>query len=309
MFDVVSHHVRALRPKQWVKNVFVFGAVIFAQRLTDQAALLASALAFAAFACVSSSIYLINDTLDYEHDRVHPKKSKRPIAAGLVQRKTAVALSLALTPLGIGLGYALNPATAAVLGVYYVTNLAYSTKLKHIAVVDVFIIAFGFLLRVVAGAMAISVPVSAWLLVTSFFFALFMAFGKRRGELDALGDNAAAHRANLADVSVAFVDQAISALTAMTVMSYALYTIDAEVIRRLGTDALVLTVPLALFGVLRYLHQVHLGRGGSPTSLVLTDRGLQLSGLVWLVMVIAFVYLDVQLGLITSPLQAAAPTP
>ena len=303
MSHPIAHHLKALRPKQWVKNIFAFGAVVFAQRLTDISALLATVQAFVGFAMVSSSIYLINDTLDYEQDRLHPIKRNRPIAAGHVKRSTAAALSVVLVVAGLTVGWRLNIDTVTVLAVYYVTNLAYSTKLKHVALVDVFIIAFGFLLRVVAGATAIAAPISAWLLVTSFFLALFMAFGKRRGELDTLGDKAAEHRANLANVTVGFVDQALSALTAMTVMSYALYTIDPGVTARLGTDALVLTVPLVLFGVLRYLHQIQLGNGGSPTNLVLTDRSVQLNGLIWLALVVYFIYSDVHLGLIASSLR------
>ncbi len=302
MLQGFANHLRAMRPKQWVKNVFVFAAPVFSQRLTDFDTMLAALMAFVGFACVSSSIYLLNDVLDYEQDKLHPKKRNRPIAAGLVDRRNAVVLAMLLAPLGLALGWHLNVYTAAVLGTYYVTNLAYSVRLKHIAIVDVFIIAFGFMLRVVAGATAINAPLSAWLLVTSFFLALFMAFGKRRGELDALGGAAAAHRANLADVTIAYLDQAMASLTALTVMSYALYTIDPAVIARLGTDGLVLTVPFVLFGVLRYLHQVHLGHGGSPTTLVLTDRVLQLNGGIWLLLVVTFVYLDVRLGLVVSAL-------
>lgn len=302
MLQRIGHHIRALRPKQWVKNVFVFAALVFAQRLNEPEAIISALLAFVGFASVSSSIYLLNDVLDYEQDKLHPKKCKRPIAAGQVNRRHAVVLAGLLAPMGLAIGWSLNANTAAVLGTYYVTNLAYSVRLKHIAIVDVFIIAFGFLLRVVAGAMAIAAPLSAWLLVTSFFFALFMAFGKRRGELDSLGGAAAAHRANLADVNLAFLDQAMASLTALTVMSYALYTIDPAVTARLGTDGLVLTVPLVLFAVLRYLHQVHQGRGGSPTTLVLTDRVLQLTGAVWLGLVVVFVYLDVKVGILASSL-------
>ncbi|MCO4763363.1 MAG: decaprenyl-phosphate phosphoribosyltransferase [Myxococcales bacterium] len=302
MPGTIGAHIKAMRPKQWTKNVFVFGAPVFAQRLGDAPSMLNAVLAFVGFACVSSSIYLINDILDYEQDKLHPTKRNRPIAAGLVGRRTAVGLAALLAPLGLGIGWSLNLPTMTVLAVYYVTNLAYSVRLKHIALVDVFIIAFGFLLRVVAGAMAIAVPVSAWLLVTSFFLALFMAFGKRRGELAALGEGAVAHRANLADVTLGFLDQSMAALAAMTVMSYALYTIDPAVMARLGTDGLVLTVPLVLFGVFRYLNQVHQGKGGSPTTLVLTDRVVQLTGVVWLGLVIYFVYANVRLGLIASAL-------
>ena len=292
-------HLRALRPHQWVKNVFVFAALVFARKFTDPAAILQSLQVFAAFSLVASSIYLVNDVVDYERDRFHPKKSKRPIASDQVARRTGLFMSLAIAPLGLGLAYGLNVRTGAVLTVYTVVNLAYSFRLKHVALLDVFIIAFGFLLRVVAGAFALAVGVSPWLLVCTFFVALFLACCKRRHELVSLGDDAAAHRGNLANYSTTFLDKMISSLAAMTVMSYALYTIDPRVMRRLGTDGLVLTVPLVLFGVFRYLFLVHQeGKGGSPTQVVLTDRSVQAVAALLVGAVVSLIYFNVQLGLV-----------
>lgn len=292
-------HIRALRPHQWLKNGFVLAALVFAHRLTDGAAILRTLVAFAAFCAVASAVYLINDVADYERDRHHERKRHRPVAAGLVARRTALVIAGTLAPAGLAAGWWLNTATAVVLGIYFVMNLLYSSWLKHVVLLDVFIIAIGFLLRVVAGAVAIEVGISAWLLVCTFFLALFMALCKRRAEGMVLGDEADAHRSTLGDYGDTFVDKAVSALAAMTVMSYALYTIDPAVMHRLGTDALVATVPLVLFGVLRYLFLVHeRGLGGSPTRLLLRDRGMQAVVTLWLGVTIGAIYWGVQLGLI-----------
>ncbi|MCB9521856.1 MAG: decaprenyl-phosphate phosphoribosyltransferase [Myxococcales bacterium] len=293
------NHLRALRPHQWVKNAFVFAALVFSRNLTNADAGLRSLLAFAAFSFVASAIYLVNDVADYERDRVHPKKSKRPIAAGQVKRPTALVMSALLAPLGLGAAWWLNPATGATITVYGVMNLAYSFGLKHVVLLDVFIIALGFLLRVSVGAFAIEVGISPWLLICTFFIALFLAFCKRRHELVSLGDDAAAHRGILAEYSTPFIDKMISALASMTVMSYALYTIDPRVSQRLGTDGLVLTVPLVLFGVFRYLYLVHQHqKGGSPTEIVLTDRSVQTIVLLFVGLAVGLIYFNVQLGLV-----------
>lgn len=292
------NHLKALRPHQWVKNAFVFAALIFSRSLTNPDLAIRSVLAFAAFCLVASCIYLVNDIADYERDRVHPKKSKRPIAAGKVSRKTAGVMALVLAPIGIGLAYWLNVATGVTISIYAVMNLSYSFKLKHVVLLDTFTIALGFLLRVSVGAFAIEVGISPWLLICTFFIALFLAVCKRRHELVSLGEDAASHRGILAKYSVPFIDKMVSSLAAMTVMSYALYTIDPRVIARIGTDGLVCTVPLVLFGVFRYLFLVHIeGKGGSPTEIVLKDRGVQAIVFLYGVCAVSLIYFEVQLGL------------
>lgn len=294
----MMHHLRALRPHQWVKNVFVFAALIFSQRFTDLPSVLSSLLIFTAFSAVASAIYLINDIADYERDRLHPKKKLRPIAAGQLSRGRAGLMAAVLAPLGLALGFSLNATAGTTLLFYGLMNLAYSFKLKHVVLLDVFIIALGFLLRVSVGAFAIRVALSPWLLICTFFIALFLAFCKRRHELVSLGEAAAEHRGILGEYSVAFIDKMISSLAAMTVMSYALYSIDPAVVARLKTDALVLTVPLVLFGVFRYLYLVHQHQmGGSPTEIVLKDRSIQAIVGLYLALLLPFIYFGVQLGL------------
>lgn len=292
-------HLRALRPHQWVKNAFVLAALVFARKLTDPAAVVDALLAVAAFCAIASSIYLVNDVADYERDRVHPKKRNRPIAAGLVNRSTALVMAAVLAPIGLWLAYDLNLRTGVTVSIYGVMNLAYSFRLKHVVLLDVFVIAAGFLLRVCAGAFAIEVVISPWLVLCTFFIALFLAFCKRRQELVSLGDEAAAHRGILAEYTTPYIDKMISALASMTVMSYALYTIDPNVAAKLRTDGLVMTLPLVLFGVFRYLYLVHRhDMGGSPTEVVLTDRGVQAIVGLYVALVVVCIYFEVQLGLV-----------
>ncbi len=290
--------LRALRPQQWVKNVFVFAALVFSRNLTQTELGLRSLAAFGAFCLVASSIYLINDVADYDRDRVHPKKSLRPIASGAVSRPLAIVMALVLAPLGLALAFHLSVPTGAVIATYAVINLAYSMWLKHFVLLDVFTIALGFLFRVTAGAFAIQVSISFWLLICTFFISLFLAFCKRRHELETLGDDAASHRGNLAHYSLQFIDKMVAALASMTVMSYALYTIDPRTVEKVGTNGLVLTVPLVLFGTFRYLYLVHLRqKGGSPTEVVLTDRGMQVVIGLYLVLAIGLIYFNVHLDL------------
>jgi 4-hydroxybenzoate polyprenyltransferase len=292
------NHIKALRPHQWVKNAFVFAALVFSRNLTNAEAGLRALLAFAAFSAVASAIYLVNDVMDFERDRVHPKKRNRPIAAGKVKRPTALFMAAGLAPIGLGIAWWLNTATGITITAYGLMNLSYSFGLKNVVLLDVFIIALGFLLRVSVGAFAIEVGISPWLLICTFFIALFLAFCKRRHELVSLGEDAAAHRGILAEYSTPFIDKMISALASMTVMSYALYTIDPRVSSRLGTDALVITVPLVLFGVFRYLYLVHRHQmGGSPTEIVLTDRSVQAIVLLFVGLAVSLIYFNVQLGL------------
>lgn len=280
---MISAHIKALRPHQWVKNAFVLMPVIFAGKFDDSASLSAAGLAFMAFSLCASAIYLLNDTIDYLRDQSHPKKKLRPIASGKVKRSTAVAMSLISAGLGLGLAWQLNHATALTIIGYVVMNIAYSFGLKHLFLIDLFMIAIGFILRVSVGAFAIGVRMSPWLLLCTLFIALFLGLCKRRHERVSLGDGAVAHRSILAHYSLPFLDQLILVTSSATIMCYALYTIDPWVCARLGTNGLLLTIPLVLFGIFRYLSLVYQsGEGGSPTQLVLRDRGIQVVVLLYL---------------------------
>ena len=204
--------LQAMRPHQWVKNGFVLAPLIFARQLTEPKSLMAAGLAFCAFSAVASAIYLLNDAMDVERDRLHPSKRNRPIASGALSIRVALAAAAILAPGGLALAWLTRPGAVMTIGTYLVVNIAYSIRLKHVALLDVFIIALGFLLRVIAGALAVGVGISPWLLICTFFVALFMAFGKRRAELEELGSDASGHRAALAEYNTGFVDKALAAL-------------------------------------------------------------------------------------------------
>lgn len=284
--------IQSMRPGQWVKNTLVFAPLIFAQQAADPAAAGRAAITFALFCLLSGGVYLINDVLDRAQDQEHPLKKNRPIASGRLSPTTAtkagfLAVAMAVLP-AIFLSYLL----AAVMGGYLILNLAYSRFLKHLVIIDVMGVAAGFLLRVVAGATAISVAISSWLLLCTTLLALFLGFGKRRHELVLLEVNASSHRPILTEYSPYFLDQMISVVTTSTLVTYALYTMSPEVHRKLGTPYLGLTIPFVLYGIFRYLYLIHQKmEGGDPTQAMLTDRPLLVNIVLWGVAVVAILYL------------------
>jgi len=285
--------LRALRPGQWAKNVFVLTPALFAGRLGDPDTALRVALAVAVFCCASSAVYLLNDVLDREADRVHPKKRKRPIAAGELSVGVALgvgALLAAGSLVGAGLALA-DGSVVAVIGIYLAIQALYSWRLKHLVVVDVLCIASGFVLRLLAGGFAADVAQSRWILACTIFVSLFLALCKRRHEVVSLGDDAGLHRPSLHQYSAAFLDQTISALTAATLVGYTLYTVDDRTARVHGFDMtgdslppLLITVPFVVYGLFRYLYLVQRGDGGgSPTATLLRDPPSVVNGALYLV--------------------------
>jgi 4-hydroxybenzoate polyprenyltransferase len=285
-------HLRALRPQQWSKNVFVLVAIPFAwgdrnlalagQAWSDAAGrVLAIALAFC---LASSAIYLINDILDVESDRRHPEKRNRPIASGEVRIPTAYGMSLVCALASLALALVLAPTAWPLLVIYMGLNLAYSLRLKHVVLVDAFCIASGFLLRVLAGGRAAGIEVSDWLLLCTLFLALFLALNKRRSEIALLGQDSAGHRAILAVYSLPLLDRLVTILAACAILSYALYTIDDATALKYGADnSLVWSVPSVVFGIARYLMLVDGSHaGGNPTKVFLGgDRAFLLNLLIW----------------------------
>jgi len=275
--------LRAMRPHQWSKNLFVLAALVFAagDRRADGAELRehgwTTLCAFAAFCLASSAVYLVNDVLDVEKDRAHPEKRRRPIASGELALASAVlaavlafggALALATT-LGGG------PANAAVLAGYGALNLLYSKWLKHVVLVDAFCIAAGFLLRLVAGGVAADAEISRWAALCTLFLALFLALNKRRAELALLGDGSTATRSSLQHYSVPFLDQMVSVLAACTIVAYTMYTVDADTAAKFGHGrALFWSVPFVAFGIGRYMVLVQSGKGGeNPARILLGGDG------------------------------------
>ena len=281
----------SLRPHQWTKNLVIFAALALSKHLFEPEAVARTTLAFVVFCALSGAVYLVNDLSDLERDRLHPRKRGRPIASGALSLLVArwVALAMGLASLGfsllLGRGFAL--VAVGFLGL----NLAYSFVLKNVVILDVIAIAIGFVLRAAAGAIAIGVRISDWLLVCTILLALFLALAKRRHELVSLNDTAAFHRAILAEYSPYLLDQMIAVVTASCVTAYAFYTLAPETIEKYRTDRLALTIPFVLYGIFRYLYLVHRReQGGSPTDVLLTDRPLLVAVALWAATIVAIVY-------------------
>jgi 4-hydroxybenzoate polyprenyltransferase len=291
----MSGSVRALietmRPKQWTKNAVVYAPLVFDNKLFDLHDLALVTIAAILFCVTSGSIYLWNDLLDAEADRAHPVKCKRPIASGRLSRQVAMvaAISFALVVLIVSL--VITPWLTLVLAGYMVMMFSYTAVLKHLVIVDVFVIAAGFVLRTAAGAVAIDVPLSPWLYVCLVLLALFMGFAKRRNELELLDESAAIHRRNLADYSKGYLDELITIVSAATVMAYSLYTFSAPNLP--DSHAMMLTIPFVLYGLFRYLYLVHReGGGGAPEQMLLDDRPLLATVVLWGITAITILYLS-----------------
>jgi 4-hydroxybenzoate polyprenyltransferase len=287
---VLSAVLVSLRPRQWVKNLFVFGGLVFGRQLFTPALWTALA-AFVVFCALSGAIYLLNDVADRDKDRLHPDKRRRPIAAGQLPVRTAVVTAVALIVAGLAAADWLSRPFALAAVAYVVLLSAYSAWLKHVVIVDVLVVALGFVLRAAAGALAIGVAISGWLLICTILLALFLALGKRRHEVLTLEANAAGHRPILAEYSAGLLDQMIAVVTASTVTAYALYTMSPETVAKFHTPLLPATLPFVLYGVFRYLYLLyHRQLGGNPSDILLHDRPLLLNTLLWLLMVLLIIY-------------------
>jgi 4-hydroxybenzoate polyprenyltransferase len=272
-----------MRPEQWLKNGFVLAPIVFSGLIGDPDAWLRSLLAAAAFCAASSASYLVNDVIDREADRAHPEKCTRPIAAGEVSVAAALAFAGFLVVVALAIALWLGGWFPVVLVSYVVLVLLYSALLKRAVFLDVLVVAAGFVLRVVGGAVAINVPVSRWILVVTYLLALYLALGKRRTELAMLGDGAGHHRAVLGHYTLPMVDSAISVVLGATVLAYALYSVAPDTVAKVGSEGLLATVPIVLYGLFRYLYLLHRHElGGSPTRALLTDRPLLACVVIWL---------------------------
>jgi 4-hydroxybenzoate polyprenyltransferase len=282
--------VVSLRPRQWVKNLFVFAGVIFSQRLFTPSAWAALA-AFGIFCALSGAIYLFNDVADRDKDRLHPTKRERPVASGLLPVPVALTTGVVLIVAGLAAAAWLSPRFALAAIAYVALLTAYSVWLKDIVIVDVLTVASGFVLRAVGGALAIDVDISGWLLICTILIALFLALGKRRHEYLALDTDAARHRPILAEYSAALLDQMIAVVTASTVTAYALYTMSPETVAKFHTQLLPATLPFVLYGIFRYLYLLYRRQlGGNPSELFLSDRALLVNTICWIVAVLLIIY-------------------
>jgi 4-hydroxybenzoate polyprenyltransferase len=282
--------IRALRPQEWIKNLLVFAGVLFSGRLDQSGAIADAILTFAAFCAISSAGYLLNDLRDRDHDRLHPEKRDRPIASGLVATSTASTLSLVLAVGGIGLGFAVEPEVGGLVALYGVITTAYSLILKRLVIIDVMTIGSLFILRVVAGAVAVGAHASEFLLVCTGFLALFLGFTKRRQEamLEEQEATATGTRPVLEHYSLPFLDQMIAMVTASAILSYVIYTVDSP---RIGSEMLA-TAPSVLYGIFRYLYLIYDRRDTRSTAAILTeDPGMIFAGVTWVGTALAMLYL------------------
>ncbi|MEE8270687.1 MAG: decaprenyl-phosphate phosphoribosyltransferase [Alphaproteobacteria bacterium] len=281
--------VSLVRMHHWIKNVFVMAPLFFSPGVMSGANALKVCAGALCFCAVASCVYVVNDIADRASDRSHPKKRRRPLAAGTVTVFEAWLLTALLATSGLAAAVALSPPFATVLAIYLVLNLGYSFGLKHVSILDIFIVAAGFVLRVDAGARLIAVEPSVWIILCTGFLALFLTIGKRRDDL--VKDVGDGHRPSLKGYTKQYLDIAATMVLGALLVSYAIYTTDAGVIARLGSDRLYLTVPFVLAGILRYLQIILVEeRSGSPTRIVVSDRFMILTIVGWIATVAVLIY-------------------
>ncbi len=284
--------IKLARPSQWIKNSLVLAALFFAGVANDSHSLILAFAAAAVFCLLSSSIYALNDLIDCQQDKNHPLKKSRPVASGEISTTTAALFSFILAAAGLYSAWLINFELLIVAVIFLLLNVLYSVWLKHVVILDVMTIALSFVIRAYAGAVAIEVAASKWMLINTLFLALFLAFGKRRHELVLLDDEASSHRQSLSKYSPYLLDQLISVVTASVVVAYLLYTFSSEVSTKLNTEYLYVTVPFVVYGIFRYLYLIHYEeKGGSPTKVLIGDKPLMLDVILWLATVIIILYL------------------
>ncbi len=284
--------VRLFRPYQWSKNLFVFAPLVFGKELFYGKAFLNAFAGFALFCLASSTVYVLNDVMDAEADRLHPRKKHRPIASGSVSVAFALVMAAVLGAGTLGMSFWLRPSFGAVVVGYMFLNIAYSAKLKHVVIVDVLVIAAGFVLRILGGSEVLDIHLSDWLVICTILLSLFLGFSKRRYEVVLLNKNDHGHRKVLEHYNAYFLDQMISVVTASTVTAYMLYTTSEETVRYFGTGNLIWTVPFVLYGIFRYLYLVyHKEEGGDPSKVVLADLPFMANVLLWLTTCVLIIYI------------------
>ena len=292
---MMKNIVILLRPQQWLKNGFIFIPLFFDHKLMDWYCLCSAILAFFAYSFAASAIYCLNDLIDVEADKRHPKKCKRPIAAGVISKAQA----LLLVALCLGVAFAIASMlegnaqwkVIGILGVYIVMNIAYCLKLKQMAIVDVFIIAVGFVLRIFVGGFATGVVLSQWIVLMTFLLALFLAFAKRRDDVVIYEDTGVLARKNVNRYNLPFMNQVIGVVSSITMVCYIMYTVDPEVIARMGSRYVYLTSVFVLAGIIRYLQLTIVDvKSGSPTKVLMKDRFVQCSIIGWIITFVLIIY-------------------
>jgi 4-hydroxybenzoate polyprenyltransferase len=283
--------LQLIRIKQWIKNLIIFAPIIFALQLFNYDQFIKSFLAFIAFSFVIVIVYIINDIKDKKNDSLHEIKKLRPIASGKIKPVYAIIIGLVFAIPGFFLSFFLGLPSFLIIIIYFILNILYTFILKNLVILDVFIISTGFCLRVLLGSAVIGVHLSHWMLLTTFSGSLIIGFGKRRHELDLLGDDAPNHRNILAEYNKNILDIMIIISTSITAISYTLYTINEDIINKFGTAGLIITVPFVLYGLFRYLLLIYCkGKGGSPEELVINDPGIIIAVLLWFTVILLQIY-------------------
>ncbi|NQT27568.1 decaprenyl-phosphate phosphoribosyltransferase [candidate division KSB1 bacterium] len=282
---------QSIRPTQWTKNALLFAGLIFSKQLDNPLLALRSLAGFVVFCALSGCVYILNDILDQGNDKLHPLKSQRPIASGALPIPAAITGAVLLCIGGLFSAFYIDIGFGWISVAYLTMMIGYNLVFKKIVILDVLIIALGFVLRAAAGAEMVDVSISSWLLTCTIFLALFLALSKRRHEIQILGEKAPQHRANLMEYSPNFIDQMIAVVTASTVMAYALYTTSPETVEKFETRNLIYTLPFVLYGIFRYLFIVHIQQeGGSPEKVFLRDKPMILNVILYFVTVIIILY-------------------
>jgi len=281
-----------MRPEQWIKNFFVFTALLFSKNLLNPSKDIEAIIGFVIFCMVTGCAYMINDLVDLEKDKLHPVKSRRPLASGKLKKEPAVKIIVLVCLASLSFAFYMNILFGFIVLAYFLLNIGYSIYLKNIVIIDVVSIAAGFVLRVLGGAVIISVVASQWLILCTILLSLFLGFSKRRHELILLEDSATSHRRVLEHYSPYFLDQMIAVVTASTLICYALYTMSGDTVEKLGTSKLIYTIPFVLYGIFRYLYLVHQKEeGGSPTEIMFTDKPMIINICLWVISSVVFIYL------------------
>lgn len=290
---MLKNLIISIRPYQWVKNVLVFAALFFSLSFFDLRSVKLSLTAFVSFCLVSSGIYLLNDIKDRHADRFHPKKKFRPIASGAFPVNQAVISLIIFLAGGLLIGYSVNLSFFLLISFYALMNFAYSMGLKMVVLVDVMIVATGFLLRAVGGAFAIGVAVSPWLFICTLMLALLLVFGKRRHEIATMRGEAMNHRKSLQEYNLPFLDGLMFVSAGAAIVTYSLYTMAEDVVARFGTEWLMATTPLVIYGVFRYLYLIYIKKdGGDPTKMMIKDKAFLVNGLLYVITVIAILVIS-----------------
>ncbi|MCF6287727.1 MAG: decaprenyl-phosphate phosphoribosyltransferase [Proteobacteria bacterium] len=284
--------IQLIRAKQYIKNLFIFAPIFFAGTFVNLDLVVQVVIAFCAFSFAASGIYILNDYLDIEADRLHPKKKFRPLAAGTISTSKALTIMLVLVLTGMSLMAVLSLHASYILLVYIIMNIAYSLQLKHITILDINIIAIGFVLRIFVGSQVTNTPLSMWIVIMTFLLALFMALAKRRDDVILLQKTGQKMRKVINGYNLQMIDAAMMIMASVVIMAYIMYTTSSQVILRIHNDYLYLTAIFVIIGIMRYLQIVFIEQGGgSPTKIALKDRFIQLTVVAWILAFVWIIYL------------------